>query len=124
MRRLADRVLLEALVVVPLVRIAITLLPFRVVHRFVATRKRRMNADVPRERIARAVTAVARRVPRATCLTQVVAAALLCARHGHATELRLGVTKNGGHLAAHAWLESEGRAVFGEPEPGTFVVLA
>jgi hypothetical protein len=124
MRRLDDRVLLEALVVVPLVRIAIALLPFRLVHRFVLTRRRRATANVPRERITRAVAAVARRVPRATCLTQVVAAALLCSRHGHATELRLGVMKNGATLAAHAWLESDGRPFFGEPEPGTFVVLA
>lgn len=124
MRRLADRVLLEALLIVPLARIAITLLPFRVVHRFVLSRKRRATADVPRERITRAIASVARRVPRATCLTQVVAAALLCARHGHATELRLGVMKTGTTLTAHAWLESEGRAVFGEPEPGTFVALA
>jgi len=123
MRRLADRVLLEALVVVPLVRLAIAILPFRVVHRFVLTRRRRLIADVPRERITRAVASVARRIPRATCLTQVVAASLLCTRHGHPTELRLGVMKTGASLAAHAWLESEGRAVFGEPEPGTFVAL-
>lgn len=123
MRRLADRVLLEALMVVPLVRLAIAILPFRVVHRYVLTRRRRAATDVPRERITRAVAAVSRRIPRATCLTQVVAAALLCTRHGHATELRLGVMKTGASLSAHAWLESEGRAVFGEPEPGTFVAL-
>jgi hypothetical protein len=118
------RVFREALIVVPAMRIALTLLPFRAVHRFVASRKRGVHRNVSREEIARAVMSAARRVPRATCLTQVLAAALLCARHGHATELRLGVMKTDGRMAAHAWLESDGRAVFGEPEPGTFVPLS
>lgn len=118
------RVSREAMLAVVLMRAALTLLPFRAVHRFVLTRARRAQSNVPRDEIARAVMQASQRVPRATCLTQVLAAALLCARHGHATELRLGVMKANGGLAAHAWLESEGRAVFGEPEPGTFVALA
>jgi hypothetical protein len=118
------RVSREAAIAVVLMRAALTLLPFRIVHRFVATRPARASRSSSREEIALAVTTVAQRVPRATCLTQVLAAALLCARHGHPTELRLGVATTNGHLAAHAWLESEGRAVFGEPEPGTFVAMA
>lgn len=117
------RVSREAMVAVVLMRAALTLLPFRIVHRFVRTRTRRAQSHVSRDDIARAVMQASRRVPRATCLTQVLAAALLCARHGHATELRLGVMKSSGGLAAHAWLESEGRAIFGEPEPGTFIAL-
>ena len=114
----------EATLAVVLMRAALTLLPFRAVHRFVLTRPRREHPNVSREEIARAVMSAARRVPHATCLTQVLAASLLCARHGHAAELRLGVTKSNGRLAAHAWLESEGRAIFGEPEPGTFIALS
>src|SRR5687768_3360335 len=111
MPRFADRVVLEALVVVPLVRIAIAVLPFRVVHRAVdaALRRRRRAPDVPQGRIASAVAGVARRVPGATCLIQVVAAALLSAWHGHPAALRLGVAKSKGRVVAHAWLESEGR---------------
>lgn len=125
MPRFADRVTLEALVAVPLVRIAIAVLPFRVVHRAVdaALRRRRPVPDVPQERIAAAVASVARRVPGATCLIQVVAAAFLSARHGHPAALRLGVAKSEGRITAHAWLESEGRVILGEPEPGLFVAL-
>lgn len=125
MRPFADRLLLEALLVVPLARIAVAILPFRVVHRAVETAMRRRGkaSDVPRERIAAAVARVARRVPGASCLTQVVAAALLSARYGHAATLRLGVTRQEDRVAAHAWLESEGRVILGEPEPGTFVIL-
>lgn len=125
MPRLADRVLLEAWLVVPLVRIAVAILPFRVVHRAVdgAQRRRRAAPDVPRERIASAVAGVARRVPGATCLTEVVAAALLSARHGHQATVRLGVAKSGSRVVAHAWLENEGRVVLGEPQPGVFIAL-
>ncbi len=125
MRRFADRVLLEALLVVPLARIAVAILPFRVVHRAVEAvmRRRARPSLVPQERIARAVASVARRVPGASCLTQVVAASLLSARYGHDATLRLGVAKNEGKVVAHAWLESEGRVVLGEPEPGLFVTL-
>jgi hypothetical protein len=118
-------VVLEALVMVPLARLAVALLSFRAVHRAVeaAQRHRGRPSNVPRERIARAVVRVGRRVPGASCLTQVVAAALLCARYGHEATVRLGVTRSGDHVAAHAWLESEGVVVLGEPEPGTFVML-
>jgi hypothetical protein len=125
------RLLAEAAFVVPIVRIALTLLPFRFVHRGVAaaTRFLRRSFD-PRpapasrapERITWAVTAVAARVPRASCLTQALAATLILARHGQAATLRVGVAKNDdGSLRAHAWLESDGQAILGEPAPGAFV---
>lgn len=125
MRRFADRVVLEALVAVPLARLAVALLPFRVIHRAIeaAMRHRGSPSNVPRERIARAVVRVARRVPGASCLTQVVGAALLFACHGHEATVRLGVARADGPVAAHAWLESDGVVVLGEPEPGTFVML-
>jgi hypothetical protein len=70
------------------------------------------------------VTAVAARVPRASCLTQALAATLLLARHGYAATLRVGVAKNeDGSLRAHAWLESGGETLLGGPDFGTFVQL-
>jgi hypothetical protein len=112
---------------VPIVRIALTLLPFRVVHGRVAAATRAIHRATPstnrtQERITWAVTAVSARVPRASCLTQALAATLLLVRHGHAATLRVGVAKNDdGSLRAHAWLESGGRAILGEPAPGAFV---
>ena len=123
----SDRLLLaEAAVVVPTVRVALTILPFRFVHRGVAAATRFLHRPAPAvlslDRITWAVTAVAARVPRASCLTQALAATLLLVRHGHAATLRVGVAKNDdGSLRAHAWLESGGQAILGEPAPGAFV---
>jgi hypothetical protein len=80
-----------------------------------------LSRRVSVEQVAWAVTAVAARVPRATCLTQALAAALLLPRYGHDATLRVGVAKDDrGRLRAHAWLESNGAAVLGEPAPGAF----
>lgn len=123
----AERWLLaEAAIVVPGVRLALTILPFRLVHRgIVATTNRlhRSSASESRtpERVARMVAAVAARVPRASCLTQALAATLLLARHGHPSTLRVGVAKNeDGTLRAHAWLESNGHTLLGGPDSGAF----
>jgi hypothetical protein len=119
--------LMEASCVVPLVRVALSLLPFRVVHRAIAAATRKLHRSTSStsrtpERITWAVAVVAARVPRASCLTQALAATLLLVRHGHAATLRLGVAKNDdGTLRAHAWLESGGRAILGEPAPGAFI---
>ncbi len=124
----SDRLLLvEAAFVVPVVRIALTILPFRFVHHGVAAATRFLHRPAPAvphtlNRVTWAVTTVASRVPRATCLTQALAATLLLVRHGHAATLRVGVAKNDdGILCAHAWLESAGQAILGEPAPGAFV---
>ncbi|HEY0514527.1 MAG TPA: lasso peptide biosynthesis B2 protein [Thermoanaerobaculia bacterium] len=50
------------------------------------------------------------------CLPRALALRWLLARQGVAAELRIGVTREGDGLAAHAWVERRGRPV-GEP-PG------
>lgn len=119
-----DRQLIfEALLIVPAVRLALTLLPFRIVLAMVRRRRCAPVANVAVQRVAWAVTAVARRVPGATCLTRNLAAMLLLARHGHPSTLRLGIAKNDGRLAAHAWLESGGQTILDAPQDGTLVAL-
>lgn len=117
----------ETAFVVPAMRLALTLLPFRVVHRFLSARVRRYRgrpASESQERIVWAVRGVAARVPYASCLTQALAVTLILARHGHAATLRVGVAKDEhGPLRAHAWLESNGTAILGEPEPGAFTAF-
>ncbi|HYC62942.1 MAG TPA: lasso peptide biosynthesis B2 protein [Thermoanaerobaculia bacterium] len=123
----AERSLLaETAIVVPLVRVVLTVLPFRLVHRVIAAIPHRARASESRtpERIARMVAAVSARVPRATCLTQALAATVLLTRHGHRSTLRLGVAKKeDGTLRAHAWLESGGRTLLGGPDSGAFTQL-
>lgn len=119
------RLVIEAALLVPAVRGALSLLPFRWIHRkvgAVVTRwKGRTASDSP-ENILWAVRAVSARVPGASCLTQALAATMILARHGHQATLRVGATKDDqGRLRAHAWLEIGGTPVLGEPAPGAFV---
>jgi hypothetical protein len=65
--------------------------------------------------IVRLVDRAARRQPgRATCLRRTLVLQRLLAQEGIATEMRIGVRKENGGLAAHAWLERHGRPL-GEP---------
>ena len=68
------------------------------------------------ELTARMVRAAARRtVRRATCLEESLALWWLLGRQGIASELRVGVRKNGEEFQAHAWVERDGAAL-NEPE--------
>lgn len=122
-RAVERRLVLQALIVVPAVRLALWVLPFRLVHRFVRGRHVSDRMTLSADRVVRAVAAVSARVPRATCLTQALAASLLLPRYGHDATLRVGVAKEAGRLRAHAWLESGGATILGEPEPGAFQPL-
>ena len=46
-----------------------------------------------------------------TCLPQALTLQWLLGRRGIATELRIGVSRDSGNLAAHAWLEHAGRPI-------------
>ncbi len=115
----ARTLLLSAFVRVVLSRIALSLLPFRAIHRFLApehkTAERRARSSDSIERITWAITVSARRIPGASCLTQAIAAHSLLRRHGHAAHLRIGVVKSdSGALRAHAWIDVEGKTVLGQ----------
>ncbi len=65
------------------------------------------------ERISLLVDIVARRHPvyRATCLPQSLVLWNLLRSNGYLAELRIGVGKNDGEFAAHAWVELEGSVI-------------
>ena len=98
------------------VRAGLWLLPFQTLRRMIERRAREQN--VPGESAARivwAVRAASRYVPRATCLTQSLAAYLLISRNGGSPRLHVGVMKEAaGRLSAHAWVVSDGTVVIGE----------
>ena len=72
----------------------------------------------------RAVRAVSRFVPGASCLTQAVAALLLIKAGGQQTELKIGVTKDNREFKAHAWLEIGGQIIIGKlPGHRQYIVL-
>jgi hypothetical protein len=110
------RLLLEAMLVVPLARFASLYVLLAMV-----ARPRHAPDAVRSGRIAWAANAVDSRLPHSTCLTRALAASLLFTLHGHPATVRLGVARDDGELAAHAWLESDGRIVIGEM--GTFTAL-
>ena len=66
------------------------------------------------ERLGHLVDVAARAVPfRVTCLSKALVLGWLLARAGMAVRLRFGVARRAGEFQAHAWLESDGRPIFG-----------
>ena len=110
------RVLVAAVLLVVAARLSLRLCPYRVVRRLAARLARptaRLRA--PAAVIALAVAAAGRRVPGGrNCLAQALAAHVLLGRHGHASRLRLGVTRGAaGEFAAHAWVEIDDAVLVG-----------
>lgn len=68
---------------------------------------------VPIDRLYWAVKVALRLTPGATCLCQALALQRLLARHGHTSELRIGVKKSNNGFSAHAWLVYDGRVLIG-----------
>jgi hypothetical protein len=78
----------------------------------------------PVDRIAWLVGVAGRHVRRRpACLGQALVLAWTLRRGGRATVLRIGVTREGGRLRAHAWLEHGGRVLFGPPAGETYEPL-
>ena len=65
------------------------------------------------DRLYWAVKVALRLMPAATCLCQALALQRLLARHGHISDLRIGVKKSSNGLRAHAWLVHDGRVLIG-----------
>ena len=62
----------------------------------------------PVNRIVWAVQAACRRVPGSTCLVWSLALQRVLSRHGHVSELQIGVARNGAAFSAHAWIVCDG----------------
>jgi hypothetical protein len=123
--------LLKTLGLLSLVRASLSLLPFRMVRAAVtrAGQPSSRHAQQPPEFVEDVVWAIdtaSRRVPGASCLTQALATELLLRRHGFPAVLRIGVAeKQDGKVAAHAWIESDGRVLVGGNEsPAHFTILS
>jgi hypothetical protein len=122
-----QRLLITALFLVGGVRSGLSLLPFATVRRITARMMRgrtRRGEEMPLARIVWSVEVTSRYVPRATCLTQAIAAQTLLARRGYRSQLRIGVARDrDGSFIAHAWVEHEGRIVLGQREGQEFTPL-
>jgi hypothetical protein len=121
----ADRLLaLDAFSTLAAVRIALHL---RTIERLRAWAGRVTPGTRPPEksveRIAWAVGAASRLLPRTSCLASAFALQRVLSREGHASDLHIGVAKQGENFSAHAWLACEGRILVGEVEHGRFTQL-
>jgi hypothetical protein len=65
-----------------------------------------------------------RRRMNALCLPRALAAHAMLRRRGIASRLCVGVARNGGELAAHAWIEVGDKKIVGGDEAGAFTRLA
>ena len=96
-------------------RIALWTLPFARVQQLVAQAGRRTGAPGSAPgRLAWAVETTARSIPKASCLTQALAAQVMLERAGEHPELKIGVATDKGAFEAHAWLELHGRPLVGD----------
>ena len=105
---------LVAFTLVLLVRIALSVTSYHAVYRWVPKRNLRPPHPALSVRTARAVTAAARLVPRATCLTQAFAAQIMLGMRGFTSSIEIGVRNQDGHFGAHAWLvNNQGGIILG-----------
>ena len=112
-----------------LIRLGLWILPFQTLRRLLDSLSQTSLRQTPNsnaiKRIVDGVQVGSRYVPKATCLTQALAAQVMLSRRGYPATLRLGVIKDEqGHLEAHAWVESEGQIIIGGVDsPVNFVPL-
>jgi hypothetical protein len=120
----------RALFIVAALRLALWTVPFRLTQCWVSRRRKPAGAREPLDRhtisrVVWAVEAAARRIPRATCLTQGMATQVMLGQLGQASKLHLGVRNLNGKFEAHAWVEAQGCIINGSAiqDFDRFVVL-
>lgn len=77
------------------------------------------------DRLAWAVDVTSAALPvETTCLPRALAAKSLLGRYGYESTLRIGVARDDGGFAAHAWVERDGAVALGDlPDLDRFVPL-
>ncbi len=134
--RLAERswherwLLVCAALALAAMRLALLVLPFRVIATLLGLRRGEQSEQVDpaselrAEQIGRAVRSVAAHTPwPSTCLVQALAAAALLRVRGLEATLYLGVARDAGapgELLAHAWLRCGGAVLTGAAEAERF----
>jgi len=124
------RLLLSALVLLPLTRLGLLLVGFRRWQSFLyrllprhlpgalAGGDVKSSLQARGEMTARMVQAAGREgLGQANCLERSLVLWWLLARQGCAAELRIGTRKKDAELEAHAWVELNGRALGEEEDP-------
>jgi Transglutaminase-like superfamily len=124
-RRVFERNLtIEATLALIAARLAVRLLPTARIIAWASRPPRRPDrfaAAVIVEAVSRVVDQVgARPWMRASCLPRALAAQAMLRRRGVASRLCLGAARDGGALAAHAWIELGDEVIVGGAEQPRF----
>ena len=106
------RLALRAILMTAGFRLALWTLPFRVIRNWSGSLAPRPNAAISPRTIAWAIRLASRYVPRATCLTQALAAQRLLNRAGFENRLQIGVARKE-EFESHAWIECDGCILIG-----------
>jgi hypothetical protein len=121
------RLAFAALFAVFFTRLALWLMPFRILHRWskAASEAGTSRDPMRRLRIAHAVRTASVLVPYASCLTQALTTQWLLRFKGERARLCLGALRGeGGRLQAHAWLEHDGGVLIGDlPDLGRYRIF-
>jgi hypothetical protein len=128
----ADQILVaRTLLLVVLIRVAISVFGLRISRRLLAVKAPRRERDASRaaewiRRVSWSVHGVGRRVPGANCLVQALAADRLLKAQGCDCCIQFGVARrDGGGIDAHSWVEHGGCVVVGgTSDPHKFAPLA
>jgi hypothetical protein len=116
--------LVRAVIIVAAIRVGLWILPFRVVQRFTFKAREKKQTRYSVDQFIWAVRATSRFVPRATCLTQAMAAQTLLSRAGYNPHVKIGVAKNEKKLfEAHAWLVLGDEVLIGGTEVERYTAL-
>jgi hypothetical protein len=117
------RLFTQALSLVLVVRLALWLVPLARLHRVLTAGRVETASLAPARarRLAWAVAAASRTVPRATCLTRALALQLLLRQRGSLSRIHVGfVRRDPGEVRGHAWLEWQGKVLIGGGELSAF----
>jgi len=114
-----QRLILEILSILWIVRLLLWLLPSRLWRRLLHPylRVREMPTPHPQSEaleVANGITKAGRYVNDATCLVRALAGQMMLARRGFSTELKIGVAiTSAKKLDAHAWIVYDNRVIIG-----------
>ncbi len=118
---------IKAWLLLGIIRSGLSLLPFITLKnaiRVIGPSIVGANEQLSEERLAWVIAAASRLIPKATCLTQALAFQVFLKQSGKEACIHIGVDHDGsGRLDAHAWVESEGKVLFGGPNLSRYTHL-
>ena len=106
--------LLSSLILLWFVRLSLSLIGYnRMIRRVSFQPNLPFPSDALARRVALSIQTSSHLVPKPTCLVQALAAKMLLGIRGCASQIKVGVRRNGDTFGAHAWLISDGKVVLG-----------